>query len=81
MSSECAIGVFLRDGVHVYRGACLDSIALETLLGSDTPAVMYSIPLQNLIKIGGRLRWEMQLHEADFVLYLNHCYEGERMEG
>jgi hypothetical protein len=45
MSGKRAVRVFLRDGVHVRCRASLDGVALHALLGSDTPTVMYAIPL------------------------------------
>ena len=55
MSSERAVRMFLRDGVHVRCRACLDGITLQALLGGDTPTVVYTIQVQNHIRIGGRL--------------------------
>ena len=43
VSSERAVRMFLRNGVHVRRRARLNGIALQTFLGSDTPTIMYTI--------------------------------------
>jgi hypothetical protein len=52
MSSKRAVRMFLRDSVHVRRLACLDGIALQALLVSDTPTIVHTIPTQDYIRIG-----------------------------
>jgi hypothetical protein len=44
MSSKHAVRMFLGDGVHVCRLACLDGIALQAFLVSDTPTIVHTIP-------------------------------------
>ena len=54
MSGKGAVRMFLCDGVHVRRCACLDCIALQALFVSDTPTIVHAIPTQNYIRIQTR---------------------------
>jgi hypothetical protein len=47
--SEQAVRMCLRNGVHVRCRACLNSVASQSLLGSDTPTIMYTAPLKKNI--------------------------------
>jgi hypothetical protein len=78
VSSKRTVRIFLCDGVHVRRRARFDGIALQAFLVSDTPTVVYTVPTQNHVRIGGQFTWVKQLHETNLVLHLNHAGVGER---
>lgn len=40
MSGESTVAVLLRQGIHISRGASLDSIALDAFLRRDAPAIV-----------------------------------------
>jgi hypothetical protein len=43
VGSKGTVRMFLRNRVHVGGRACLDGIALEAFLRSDTPTVVYTV--------------------------------------
>lgn len=72
MRGELAVCVILGDSIHVRRRAFLDSVALQTFLGSDTPTIMHTVSSIRYISAVVQRSQIRLLHETNFVLYLHH---------